>query len=416
MTESAAYTTEKAARQAMQNCEKIDWSDYVWLAYSVFFFIEPVVRNNPRYWLECVALFVVFLAVYIGTVHSRQQRQQLLLIGAMAVLGAIGFSFNLGATCFFTFAAAFLPFSVASVGTVVACIVGGEIFIFAEAMLIHADWMNTGIGLFLVAIVGTGNIFFAQKRNANARLSMAQDEIERLAALAERERIARDMHDVLGHTLSVIALKSELARRLLEAEEPNLVQARLEIAEVETTARVALTEVRQAIVGYRAEGLAAEIDSARRTLRSAGAELSFDATAELSTLSATEETVLSLAVREAVTNIVRHTQATACVIRLERTADGVHTLVVEDNGRAGSIREGNGLRGMRERVESLGGRLGIESNGPVLGGTALRIELPGSRRPAPASLRSASQPLRSASQPLPSGSQPRALEHGAVEA
>ena len=403
MTESTAYTTGRAAGKAMKNGEKTDWSDYVWLAYSVFFFIEPIVRNSLRYWLECAALFAVFLAVYIGTVRARQQRQQLLFIGAMAVLGAIGFSFNLGATCFFTFAAAFLPFSVASVWTVVVCMVGGEIFIVAEAKLVHADWINTAIALVLVAIVGTGNIFFAQKKNANARLSMAQDEIERLAALAERERIARDMHDVLGHTLSVIALKSELARRLLEAEEPNLAQARLEIAEVETTARVALTEVRQAIVGYRAEGLAAEIESARRTLRSAGAELSFDAAAGLSSLSATEETVLSLAVREAVTNIVRHAQATACVIRLERTGDGLHTLVVEDNGRAGLIREGNGLRGMRERVESLGGRLRVTSIGLVLGGTALRIELPASRRPVPAALRPESQARPS-------------LEHGAVEA
>ncbi len=387
----------------MKNCEKTDWSDYVWLAYSVFFFIEPIVRNNPRYWLENIAFFAVFLTVYILTVHAREQKRQLQLIAAMAVLGALGFSFNRGATCFFTFAAAFLPFSLDSVPIVVTCIIGGEIFILAEALLVHGDWINTGISLFLVAIVGTGNIFFAQKKNANARLSMAQDEIERLAALAERERIARDMHDVLGHTLSVIALKSELARRLLEVVEPNLAQARLEIAEVETTARVALTEVRQAIAGYRAEGFAAEIESARRTLRSAGAELSFDGIGDLSSLSATEETVLSLAIREAVTNIVRHTQATACVIRLEHTADGLHSLFVEDNGRAGSIREGNGLRGMRERVESLGGQLRVQTKGPVLGGTALRIELPASRRPAAALLRAQSRPRP-------------AIEHGAVEA
>ena len=379
VSSAAAYTGA-----SMMRCRKTEWGDYIWLAYSVFLFIEPIVRNDARYWLETLALFAAFLPLYLLLVRVESKRQQAMLLAAMVVLGVVGFRFNMGATCFFIFAAAFLPFTGLSTPTVIACLLAEEIILAAEGLLVRSEWINTGIALLLVAVLGTGNLFIAQRKKANARLERAQDEIERLAALAERERIARDMHDVLGHTLSVIVLKAELARRLLEqhghlpAGAPEIALATAEIAEVEQTARTALAEVRKAIVGYRAEGLAAELDLARRTLRSAGVELTVHASADasFSALSATEETVLSLALREAVTNIVRHAQATVCQVHLFPADDGFHSLVVEDNGRGGVLREGNGLRGMRERVEGLGGRFRVAAGARELTGTALTIELP----------------------------------------
>ena len=115
-------------------------------------------------------------------------------------------------------------------------------------------------------VVGGSNIFFAQKARADCKLRMAQEEIEGLAAVAERERIARDLHDVLGHTLSVIVLKAELAGRLLERGGEPGARAAEEIADVEQTARSALAEVRETIGGYRARGLPAEMDAARNAL------------------------------------------------------------------------------------------------------------------------------------------------------
>jgi len=209
---------------------------------------------------------------------------------------------------------------------------------------------------------------------ANKKLGLAHEQIAHLAKLAERERIARDLHDVLGHTLSVVVLKSELAGKLMDRDP---VRARHEIGEVEHIARKALGEVREAIRGYRTEGLAAEIARAKKTLDAAGVAL--DCGTKPPQLAPAEETVLSLIVREAVTNIVRHAQASHC--RLEFASNGFGTaLTVEDDGRGGVREEGNGLRGMRERVESIGGKLLIDSGeGTRQGtrqGTRLQIEIP----------------------------------------
>ena len=222
----------------------------------------------------------------------------------------------------------------------------------------------------LMLVVGSTNFFIARQKRMDCKLRAAQEENVQLAAVAERERIARDLHDVLGHTLSVIVLKAELARRLMERDPQRAAQ---EIADVETTARAALTEVREAIGGYRSQGLTAEIERARQTLHAANVTLTWEAPpANSPPLNATEETVLALSVREAVTNIVRHAEATRCTMRLTLTADGYYALLIEDNGRHPIQQEGNGLRGMRDRVNGLGGRLSIRSDH----GTTLLIELP----------------------------------------
>ncbi len=371
----------------MADCEKSSPGDYIWLAYSIFFFIEPLVRNKPDYWLWNGLVFALFITIYVASVRTRSRSTKLFFLGAMAVLGVAAFPLNAGSSCFLTFAVAFLPFTIESTGAVVGAITVASIAVTAEGYLFHLQWPNFALAVFMIIVVGTSNIFIGQKKRASARLIRAQDEIERLAALAERERIARDMHDVLGHTLSVIVLKSELARRLLQQAPsgasiatPEIQTATAEIADIESTARTALAEVRNAIVGYRSEGLTAELDLARRTLRSANVILDLDTSLDPATLhlSATEETVLSLAIREAVTNIVRHAEATTCLMRLSLTPDGFHSLLVEDDGHhhTGAPREGNGLRGMRERVQGLGGRFRVASGGASLPGTALLIELP----------------------------------------
>ena len=363
-----------------EECEKPGFGDYIWLAYSVFFFIEPIVRNNARYWLINGLVFLAFLAVYIACVHTPSIRFKLAMLAAMGLIGLAAFPINAGASCFLTFAVAFLPFTIDSTAAVVLAITAAGVAVTGEGFLAHVAWPNYIISVFMMVVVGTSNIFIAQKKRATGKLVRAQEEIERLAALAERERIARDMHDVLGHTLSVIVLKSELARRLLEQapQSSTTDTAATEIADVESTARKALAEVRSAIVGYRSEGLAAELDLARRTLRSAGVKLDLDTSLHPASLhlTATEETVLSLAMREAVTNIVRHARATTCLMRLGVTPDGFHSLLVEDDGSSQISREGNGLRGMRERVQLLGGRFRVGSGGASLPGTTLLIELP----------------------------------------
>lgn len=378
MADRDPLTPSMASNVWRTRCEKNSPADYIWLSYSLFFFIEPVLRDNRGYWLRSLLVYLPFVAVYVLFVQARRVRVQLGLLAAMATLGLLGFFFNGGSSSLLTLATAFLPFVVEDVAIILFCFLGAAAALTVVGVVGHQSWLNLGIAYFLIAVVGSSNIFIGQRKRANARLSLAHDEIERLAALAERERIARDMHDVLGHTLSVIVLKSELAGRLLSRDGVRHHAAALaEIADVESTARKALAEVREAIGGYRARGLSAEIDNARRTLGTAGVTLTADLPPQLR-LSPTEETVFSLAIREAVTNIIRHARATTAVIRLSSTSIGDHTLLIEDNGatlRSAPPREGNGLRGMRERVTSLGGALTLT---PAASGTELRIDLPSS--------------------------------------
>jgi two-component system sensor histidine kinase DesK len=198
------------------------------------------------------------------------------------------------------------------------------------------------------------------------KLLRAQEETERMAKIAERERIGRDLHDLLGHTLSVIVLKSELASRLT-ATSPE--RAAEEIRDVERISREALAEVRAAVRGYRSTGFDSELRAARQALETAG--LKVEAEVDSPKLSPAQENVIALALREAVTNVLRHAEATFCRLSL-RSNGAFCELEVADNGRGGVHREGSGLAGMRERVEALGGALECDGSR----GTLLRIRVP----------------------------------------
>ena len=342
-------------------------SGYIWLAYSVFFFIDPILNHNRRLWIESCIIYAVFLVTYVGYMRARSTRQRHLLLVAFYVLGIISLPINSGASSFFVYTAAFLPFVVSSVSVLVALFIAQAAGLLVEAVILHVNPIGLALTIFLSLIVGISNTFIARQKRSDTKLRMAHEEIEQLAAVAERERIARDLHDVLGHTLSLIVLKAELAGRLIERDPQRAAQ---EIADVEKTARTALSEVREAIGGYRSQGLPAEMELARNTLQAAGVTLSCES--PLPQLNAAEETVLCLAVREAVTNIVRHAQATHCRMRFTVTSDGFHSLLITDDGPHPKLQEGNGLRGMRERVKSLGGRLSITTDP----GVSLLIELP----------------------------------------
>jgi len=342
------------------------FSDFIWLIYSVFFIVDPIQRHNARVWLEFAAAYTCFLALYTGLVYAKRKRTQFVVLIAMGLLGIAYFPFNGGACGMFIYVAAFVPFIAESIPVSVITFAAVSGIMMVEGLLLHLSPWSWAFCAFFAVAVGSGNLVAAQRMRANRKLELAHEEIAQLAKLAERERIARDLHDVLGHTLSLVVLKSELAGKVLEGDPE---RARREIGEVEQIARKALGEVREAIRGYRSEGLAAEIARAQKTLDAAGVTL--ECGDKPPHLAPAEETVLSLIVREAVTNIVRHAQASRC--RLEFAASGQGTaLVVEDNGCGGIRQEGNGLRGMRERVESLGGQLRIDSGQ----GTRLMIEIP----------------------------------------
>jgi two-component system sensor histidine kinase DesK len=344
-------------------------ANYVWLLYSAFFFIDPILRKDPVYWAKCLALFALFLVFYIWFVETKEPRWRLPITIVVAVIGFATMPWNGGGSFYFIFAAAIVPFAVRRMSTAIAFMTIEVVIVAVEYWKFGGNPINYLISGGMLLVVGAANLFVAEQKRSECRLRKAEEENAALSQVAERERIARDLHDVLGHTLSVIVLKAELAGRLL-SRDPE--RAAKEIAEVEKTARTALAEVREAIGGYRAKGLRAEVDMARMTLEAAGVTLHCDTVPPA--LKAREETALSLSVREAVTNIVRHASATACTMRFTVAPDGYTTLEVEDNGPRTAVREGNGLRGMRARVEELGGRFRIEPAREH--GTRLVIELP----------------------------------------
>ena len=343
------------------------WSPLLWVVYLGFFFIDPVMSHaSLKIWLLDGLGAAVFVLFYFG-LFVLQNPRALVHIGGMLVLGVLFQPINAGACTFFIYAAAMLPFCV---GTQTAALVGlGTIAAIGaiEGWLLHVGGWRLFYSALFPIIIGAGNTFFAERNRMNRKLRKANEEIEHLAKVAERERIARDLHDVLGHTLSVITLKAELAGKLIARDAE---RAGKEIREVEQISRQALAEVRDAIRGYRAQGLAAELALAKSTLETAGVSVQCDAATTLK-LPAMQESVLSLAVREAVTNVVRHAQAGSCRLRLEQE-NGSCRLEIHDDGRGSSNGEGNGLRGMRERVEMLGGTLERTTES----GTTLTITLP----------------------------------------
>jgi two-component system sensor histidine kinase DesK len=189
-------------------------------------------------------------------------------------------------------------------------------------------------------------------------LREARARVAQLAANEERLRLARDLHDLLGHSLSLITLKSELAGRMLPAH-PD--KAARQVADIEQVSRQALVDVREAVSGYRRARLAAEIAGAQAALTAAGVSAALPAEPDLTGVPEESESALAWALREAVTNVVRHSGARSCTVELlhRQTLDGPRLeLTVEDDGSGGAGNgPGNGLTGLTERLEKAGGSL-----------------------------------------------------------
>jgi two-component system sensor histidine kinase DesK len=225
-----------------------------------------------------------------------------------------------------------------------------------------ADDGSTGALVLSLLGIGAAMVAMGEIMRANRELHDARADLARLAVADERERFARDLHDLLGHSLSVIALKAQLARRRL----PDDPEAALEdVADIETVSRDALREVREAVSGYRKPALDAELQGARTALDAAGIETTIDRPAV--ELAAEVEAVLAWTVREAATNVIRHSGARHSTIRLVPALDQASVEIVDDgHGVNGSDSGGTGLTGLRERLRQAGGRLeaGPREDGP----------------------------------------------------
>lgn len=354
---------------------------YVWLVYLCSLFFQPVfdASTDALDWLAVAVLIAVFLPIYAATFRVRNDRQTLFLIASFGGLALAGSLVNSGASVFVIYAASTAGrlYPTRRAVEVVALLVG-LVGLMVVISPVPMPWRLVALApaLLFTPAVGAASIFEAERNRARQRLLRADEEIERLATIAERERIARDLHDLLGHTLSVIVLKSELAARLVRAD-PD--RAAAEVNDIEQIGREALGEVRAAVAGYRARGLGAELDGARVALEAAGVEV--EVHADPIDLRPEQESALAMALREAVTNVVRHADAQRVTISITAVGAGVR-LEVSDDGRGSVGLAGSGITGMRERIAAIGGL--VEVGGPKglddRHGTVVEVTVPLARR------------------------------------
>jgi two-component system sensor histidine kinase DesK len=243
------------------------------------------------------------------------------------------------------------------------------LFMVVSGVLLGYSWADLGFITFLTVALGFTMLAFRRLIATVIELRAARAEVARLAVADERLRISRDVHDILGHSLSVIALKAQVARRLMTDDPGAAAEA---MGDVETVARDSLAEVRAMVTAYRQRSLADELQGARDVLDAAG--ISFAVMRDSVAPPAPVDSLLAWTVREGVTNVLRHSRAHHCEISLEASNGGFSVAIVDDGVGGVANAGGSGLHGLRERVGAAGGHL--EAGPRQQGGFRLQAYIP----------------------------------------
>ena len=316
-----------------------------WAVIWVWFWARVVGRDHKGEVIAIVASTII-LAVAVVAAPSP--------VGAGGILV---FSFIMAGTCF--------PWR-----TALWVILGLAVLQGVEQVLRFEDPSQQVSSLLNSILVGGVGMGARLLWTAYSELSEAREEIARLAVSEERLRFARDVHDILGQSLATIVLKTELVGRQLPANADD--SLRQEVDDVVRVGRKSLTDLREAVTGYRRPTWPGEVSSARAVLRAAG--IAFAVEDRAGTLPSEPDSVLAWCLREAVTNVVKHSGASRCDVSLSRD-NGLVRLSVEDDGRgAMTLDGGSGLEGMRERVERAGGTFEVSHSGPK--GVRLKVAIP----------------------------------------
>ena len=359
-------------------CGRSPWQDAVHLLWSAWLFMTPVFSSEgfTPAWIGLTLLsYPVFLLLYAKVLLSSRRHATRYALG-MVLLCLVLMKWYPSGLSYFVVGCVMLRITdPVPLWRYLLEVVALNVALAVVVLALGYSWQLLAWMLPMTLVIGTIVNIDVANRHKDAALRLSQDEVRRLAATAERERIGRDLHDLLGHTLSLITLKLELSRKLIDRD-PGA--ARLEISEAEKVARHALAEVRSAVTGIRAADIAAELAAARLLLESSGVALDYAAPPDMP---AELERPLALVLREASTNIARHAGASHAAVSFE-SADGAVRMRITDNGRGGVGAHGNGLDGMCERIRALGGRLDIAS--PAGAGTCVQVEVPLAKAPVAA--------------------------------
>jgi two-component system, NarL family, sensor histidine kinase DesK len=354
------------------------WGLVFAVGYLVFLVVPAYTEATSRHPLVSLVLvlgaLILFVAVYmwfwLHLAYERRLRPLGLVVLAVLCATAAGLSLHdMGWIWLLIYCGVAAGASTWDRRVAIGLLLG----ILAEGLALAALEHAVDASLLSLAVTvvmsGASMIGIGWLIESNAELRKAREEASRLAVAEERLRFARDLHDLLGHSLSLIVLKSELAGRLGEVSPERAVR---EIRDVERVARDALREVRDAVGGYRQLALGAELESARATLGAAGVEVSLEA--DPGALPSMVDSTLAWALREGVTNIVRHSGARRAAVRLGRANGSVELELLDDGAGCDGSGDGNGLRGLRERVAARDGR--VLAGPRAQGGFRLAVSLP----------------------------------------
>ena len=364
---------------------KVPYTILLNLIWALWFFGDLMYSPLDAGWIVATSIGFPAIVVLWLLGCTRPVRQMIYYAPAMALLGFAVLPWNhSGGICCVIYSCVLIAHW-GSVRLSLALMVTASAIFTVEAAVLSWPWVLIASMVTMTLAIGALNLAHHVNDRKDAEIRLSHEEVRRLAATAERERIGRDLHDLLGHTLSLITLKSELANRLFDRD---AAAAKREMADVESVARDALAQVRRAVTGIRAAGFAAELASAKLLLESNSVRLDYVMT-DIA-LPVDVETVLAMTIREAVTNIQRHARATQAHIALECTQNK-WILRIEDNGRGGAIVPGNGLTGMRERLATIGAQLSIESTRGLGTQLTVNMAIPHAATVSPAALQALRQ-------------------------
>ena len=307
-----------------------------------------------------VAALLAYSAIYAWyCLRGHRTRDPRVTLATIAVLTLLALALDhlsgLPANNYFLIPLLIAGFSLRPKSALITFAVVGAISVFEVILLARLPTAQVALAAVLVVpgvvLFGCSAMGLRYLLVTLAELRSARSEIAQHAAEQERSRIARDLHDLLGHSLSVITLKGEVATRLLPEGAPGVDDVR----DMLGLSRQALQEVREAVSGYRKPTLATELMVAKVALLAAGVEI--EVKQDIGALDRETEAVLGWVIREATTNVIRHSGAKHCDIALTRDDGHLQIEVTNDGWRVPQAPAGNGLRGIEERLSALGGRL-----------------------------------------------------------
>lgn len=346
-------------RRLLPDATDVGFMPYIWLGYLLMYLIPFLFADfTTEQYLYSVVAIAVFLPLYFRA-YWVNDNQLFYYIAAIWMIGVLLALIEMPTAGVFTvYAAAFCAqfnspkIGFTTLGTILAMTsVTAVVFDTSPYILFPA--------LFFGSLIGVSNIYMAQVANKNQLIKASQEEIKNIATAAERERIARDLHDLIGHTFSTINIKSQLASKLIDQDPQKAIH---EIQEIENISRKSLSQVREVVSGYRKRDLATELIQARVLLDSLDIKVTEHITPLTDiNLNSQTNTAMAYIVRELVTNIMRHAQASECTLRLE-SSHRYLTLTIKDNGKAKQFTAGSGLKGIRERAEQINGQADFKIN------------------------------------------------------